>query len=1096
MKDHSMVKRTINGFMILGMLFGLVFGLSTASPANASPIQHSINQPNRNLPESETGLYIVQLKDPSVSQYTGGIAGLKATSPQATGARRLDPQSPASQAYLAYVNAKQQELVSNMQAAFGHPIEVQFYYQYALDAVAVRITHDEAIQAFDLPGVKTVYADQLNQPDTDMGPTLIGAPSIWDGETIGGISTEGEGIVVGMIDSGINHLHPSFAAVGPKDGYVHVNPYGDGVFHGYCVANPDFCNNKLIAAYDLYPGGSGGPEDTAGHGSHTSSTAAGNHLDATFTVGISEFTRAISGVAPHANLVAYKVCNPSCPSSASVAAVNLAIGSDEVDVINYSISGSDSPWTDTVDQAFLDAFAAGIFVSASAGNNGPTYGTVAHTGPWNSSVAASTHSRVFANPLDITSAAGDLTGLPAVPGDIVTIGSDITAPILYAGDVDPNNILACNPFAAGSFTGKIGLAQRGSCNFSVKITNLANAGAVGVVVFNNAGGPPSSMGSIPATPPSVMITLDDGLAAVDLISGDPTAEVTIHATTNVIIDPAWEDIMAGFSSPGPSQFELLKPDYTAPGVNILAANMAVGGNPDQFILMQGTSMSSPHSAGSAALMMALRPDWTIAEIRSAMDSTADPTPVKSTNGFDPADPFQMGSGRLALGAAGNASLVMDETATNYEAANPATGGDPKTLNQPSMVNYACAGFCTWTRTVTSVLPAEDTWTVTTNADTNLAVTVTPTTFTLAPGETQEITIEADVTAAAPGDTLFGAVTLTPGSGTAAGLPVVVTAAAVPVISVDPTEITSSQSQELVTQPMTITNSGNADLAWNLNDGTPTVSWSDNFDSYATDVSLHGLGGWKGWANNPAATAYTSDVQARSLPNSAAILGASDLVHEYAGYSTGQWTYTAWQFIPADFTGVTYFILLNSYDDAGTTLNWSTEVAFDESTGLVSNDGPDGGTLPMITDQWVQIRVEIDLNADLQKFYYGDSLLFQGSWTNGMSGGGVLNIAAVDLFANNASVVYYDDLSLLPTGNPACGVWGDIPWLSTEPVSGTTAAGATSPVSVLLDATGLEPGVYTAELCAASNDPVNPLIHIPVTMDVSGAKFVFLPLAVK
>jgi ethanolamine utilization microcompartment shell protein EutS len=195
-------------------------------------------------------------------------------------------------------------------------------------------------------------------------------------------------------------------------------------------------------------------------------------------------------VAPHANIVAYKVCNPSCPETASVAAVDYAIGTDQVDVINYSISGSDSPWTDPVDLAFLDAFSAGIFVSASAGNAGPGASTVAHTGPWNSSVAASTHSRIIANTLDITAAGGNLAGLAAVPGEAVVIASDITDNIRWAGDVSPTNIDACVAFPAGSFTGVVGLAQRGNCNFSDKVDNLHNAGAVGAVIYNNVGDRP------------------------------------------------------------------------------------------------------------------------------------------------------------------------------------------------------------------------------------------------------------------------------------------------------------------------------------------------------------------------------------------------------------------------------------------------------------------------------------------------------------------------------------------------------------------------------------------------------------------------------
>jgi len=191
-----------------------------------------------------------------------------------------------------------------------------------------------------------------------------------------------------------------------------------------------------------------------------------------------------------------------------------------------------------------------------------------------------------------------------------------------------------------------------------------------------------------------------------------------------------------------------------------------------------------------------------------------------------------------------------------------------------------------------------------------------------------------------------------------------------------------------------------------------VDWSDNYDSYATGSQLHGQGGWKGWFNDPAAGALTSAAQAHSAPNSAAIVGASDLVHEYSGYTSGQWIYTAWQYVPAGFSGITYFILLNSYDDGGLNLNWSTQVNFDSALGQVVNDGATGGTLPLVTGQWVEIRVEIDLDADTQDFYYNNQLLFAGTWTEEQSGGGVLNIGAVDLFANNASVVYYDDVSLV------------------------------------------------------------------------------------
>ncbi len=195
-----------------------------------------------------------------------------------------------------------------------------------------------------------------------------------------------------------------------------------------------------------------------------------------------------------------------------------------------------------------------------------------------------------------------------------------------------------------------------------------------------------------------------------------------------------------------------------------------------------------------------------------------------------------------------------------------------------------------------------------------------------------------------------------------------------------------------------------------------IVWSDNFDAYATGSQLHGQGGWKGWFNDPAGGALTSSAQARSAPNSAAILGASDLVHEYSGATSGQWVYTAWQYVPSDYTGQSYFILLNSYDDAGASLNWSVQVQFDAATNTVLNDGGvSGGSLPLVRGQWVQLRLEIDLDTDTGAFYYGNQLLYSGTWSGQVSGGGAVNIAAVDLFANGASVIYYDDMSLEQPG---------------------------------------------------------------------------------
>jgi hypothetical protein len=207
----------------------------------------------------------------------------------------------------------------------------------------------------------------------------------------------------------------------------------------------------------------------------------------------------------------------------------------------------------------------------------------------------------------------------------------------------------------------------------------------------------------------------------------------------------------------------------------------------------------------------------------------------------------------------------------------------------------------------------------------------------------------------------------------------------------------------------------------------SADWSDNFDSYALGSGLHGQGGWEGWLGDAGATAYITNVQSHSSPQSVNITGASDMVHPYTGYTTGQWTYTAWQYVPTDFSGISYFLLLNQYQG---TQNWSCQVEFDGGTGLVISDF-DGATLTLIRGRWVELRVEIDLGTDNQTFYYDNQMLYSKSWTEGLSGGGILNIACVDLYANNASPVYYDDMSLTGTAPTAVCCVGQNCYVVTE-----------------------------------------------------------------
>ena len=193
---------------------------------------------------------------------------------------------------------------------------------------------------------------------------------------------------------------------------------------------------------------------------------------------------------------------------------------------------------------------------------------------------------------------------------------------------------------------------------------------------------------------------------------------------------------------------------------------------------------------------------------------------------------------------------------------------------------------------------------------------------------------------------------------------------------------------------------------------PDPNFTEHFDDYAPGSQMHGVNGWKGWEVGAPAGAMVTNIRSHSPSNSLAVAGATDLVHEFSGMTRGQWTISAWQFVPPAFTGESYFIALNTFDESSANYNWSMQIKFDSDAGTVSNDsGVDGGSASMITGQWVELRLELDLDADTGTFYYNGTQLYTGSWSEQVSGDGSKTFAALDLFANEASVIYYDDIKI-------------------------------------------------------------------------------------
>ena len=724
----------------------------------------------------ETAIYLIRLQDAPLATYNGGIQGLEATSAQSTQSEKLDAKSAPALAYRSYLAGRHRILESAIRSTVGRPVKVVHEYFYANNGMAVWLTAEEAEKIRKLPGVAFVQKDRKQELHTDAGPTWIGAPDIWTGGAFP--ASQGEGIIVGIIDTGINPSNPSFADIG-GDGYDHTNPWGAGNYVGVCdSADPSFdatfpCNDKLIGARGYDTGDSNGadPRDSNGHGSHTASTAAGNHVDAEVVAPTIVVPATISGVAPHANIIAYAAC---CSLSGLTSAIDDAIA-DGVDVINYSIgsSGASDVWNDFDTVGFRNARAAGIFVATSAGNDGPGARTVGSPAdaPWLTAVGASIHDRVFLASLTSMSG-GDMTSPVDLVGQSLTSGYG-PAPIVHAKNYAGNDPLCLNPYPAGTWTNEIVVCDRGENARVDKSANVAAGGAKGFVLANTAA-QGESVNMDPHSIPAVHLGVSSGNLLRTWLDSGTGHMATLSGTTKVV-DNAFADIMAGFSSRGSNRAlpVIIKPDVAAPGVGIVAAVGIDDPLPAAWGAISGTSMASPHVAGAGALLKALHPDWTPAEMQSALMTTAVTMGVRKEDAATPADPFDMGSGVVDLGAvaANTVGLVLDETETNYIAADPVTGGDPKQLNLASFANNVCAGGCSWTRTLKSITGTTIDWTASVVNPPGWKLSVLPSDFSVMPGMTQTITVTAQASALPAGSWSFGQVILTPSSGSVQAFPV-------------------------------------------------------------------------------------------------------------------------------------------------------------------------------------------------------------------------------------------------------------------------------------------------------------------------------------
>lgn len=758
---------------------------------------------------------VVQLKDEPLATYTGGIAGLAATSPKVTGAKQLDTGSARSKDYLSYLGRRmtsfEQRVASKAPGArFGTRLKT------VVGAVAVSIPVEQLTALANDPQVEAIYPDKLLKPDAaDRSPGFIGAPSAW--AKAGGVGNAGEHVVVGVLDSGVWPEHPSFSDPDPA-GKPYPAPANGSLKcqFGSAVPGDDAfaCNNKLIgayrfmAAYDavqgLTPEEFPSARDDDGHGTHTATTAAGNAGVPASIFGVDRGT--VSGIAPRAQVIAYKVCGlEGCFSSDSAAAIQQAI-IDGVDVLNFSISGGSNPYGDVVSLAFLDAYNAGIFVAASAGNSGPAPDTTDHREPWVTTVAASTLDRSFVGSTTLTSTDGSTL---TVQGATITSPLTSGAPVVNAAD--SGDELCARDTPDNAFAGKVVICLRGGPGRVAKGANVQARGAVGMILYNGA---QTDQETDNHFLPAIHLTNADGTSVVSFAAGHPGVTATIASG---VATASQGDVMASFSSRGGAGQSLgvSKPDVTAPGVQILAGNTPVQAPGGQlFQAIAGTSMSSPHVAGAGAMMVALHPSWTPGQIKSALMTTAVTTTVKE-DGVTPTDAFDDGSGRIDLRRAPSPLFTIDETGANYLALKDAL----HKANYPSLYIPGLGGQTTVQRTLKSVSSRTQYYGVTVKSDKGLKVQVSSPWFSLKPGASKTLSITVDGRDIPIGETRFATITFWAGT-TKTTFPVTVVRKQGPV-AVDKTCAPDPVKKGATTTcTVTMTNNSTQDATFSVKDKVP------------------------------------------------------------------------------------------------------------------------------------------------------------------------------------------------------------------------------------------------------------------------------------
>ena len=668
----------------LAMAFSLGFSSTTVLAQTSPRSPWPIVQPDNGTPPAVIDKSLATAKGPVNVIVEMAAKPTTVVYAEAMQSNSLSSATVQATQALQQIKSAQDQLTSTLQGTMN--AQVIYSVQRVYNGVAVRVDASQLKAIARLSGVKAIHPLIPKTLSNFSSVPLIGAPEAW----LVGLGTRGEGIKVGIIDTGIDYLHTDFGGPGTPEAYANNDPtvVGDApnypsvkVAGGYDFAGDDYNADNSTDPNIYLPKPDFDPMDCAGHGSHVSGTTAGYGVNADGTTYTGPYGPAMPfdtlgigpGVAPDASIYMLKVFG--CSGSTNLADMGLEWAadpngdgdfSDHLDVVNMSLGSPYGNVYDSTAVAAENATKAGVVVVASAGNESDAYYIVGSPSTANSviSVASSSDGRVKGSTEAImintpASIAGLVLTAPAAFGGTL---ADLPNQTL-TGDVayQAANDTACDPYTGTPFDGKIALIYRGTCSFDQKSLNAQNAGAIGVLIANNQPG----LVNMGAATPSIADQVTVPVFALYKTDGDKMkAEIlaghTVNVTASAGPQPGLVDTLSSFTSRGPRSYDsFLKPDLTAPGQSIFSVASGTGTEGE---ILSGTSMAAPHVTGMMALLKQLHPTWTVEELKALAMNTANHDLYTGFNQTgDKYEPSRVGAGRVDAAQAATDSVIMYNT---------------------------------------------------------------------------------------------------------------------------------------------------------------------------------------------------------------------------------------------------------------------------------------------------------------------------------------------------------------------------------------------------------------------------------------------------